>query len=209
MLPVRVFFRKKGGAVYISHLDLQRAVFRAINRSGVKAVYTEGFNPHIKIAFAAPLSVFQKSEYEIFDFYAEDDMSCEEITSRLASAFPEGLEIIEAAMPIKKQKELALADYEIVFETPLTAAEMEKLLSGAITVIKKSKKGDHPEDISHMIKSKHFVQIGNNVKACLRCSCGSGEHLNVRYIADFLGDNITGYDITRKSLLDAEGNDLR
>ncbi|MBP5238124.1 MAG: DUF2344 domain-containing protein, partial [Clostridia bacterium] len=33
MLPVRVFFKKQGVAAYISHLDLQRTVFRAILRS--------------------------------------------------------------------------------------------------------------------------------------------------------------------------------
>ncbi len=205
MLPVRVFFKKKGGTAYISHLDLQRAVFRAINRSGVGPAYTEGFNPHIKIAFAAPLSIFQHSEYEIFDFATESDMGYDEITSRLASAFPEGLEIIKAAPPVKKLNELKLADYKVVFATDRNAEEIESLLSGEITVIKKSKKGDRPEDISGLIKSKRFVNSENGVTAYLRCACGSGEHLNVRYIADFLGKNIKDCEITRLALYGADG----
>lgn len=208
MLPVRVFFKKNGGAAYISHLDLQRAVFRAINRSGVRPAYTEGFNPHIKINFASPLSVYQKSECEIFDFSAEGDMSYEEITQKLKSAFPEGLEVIKAVPPVRKLSELAIADYEVAFTTGHTAEEIEKLLSGPITVIKKSKKGPHPEDISGMIKSRRFGQSGGKVKMYLRCSCGNSEHLNVRYIADFLGNNITDCDITRVSMLTSDGNAL-
>jgi uncharacterized protein (DUF2344 family) len=37
-------------------------------RSGLDLVYSEGFNPHPKIVFAQPLSIYQESEYEIFDF---------------------------------------------------------------------------------------------------------------------------------------------
>ena len=58
MLPVRVFFEKKDMARYISHLDLQRAVRRAVERSGLTVRQTEGFNPHPKMVFSMPLSMY-------------------------------------------------------------------------------------------------------------------------------------------------------
>ena len=37
-----ICFKKYGAASYISHLDLQRTVDRALRRSGVDVVYSEG-----------------------------------------------------------------------------------------------------------------------------------------------------------------------
>lgn len=206
MLPVRVFFSKTGDASYISHLDLQRSVFRAIKRSGLNAVHTEGYNPHIKAAFACPLSVYQKSEYEIFDFYVADDISYEEITSKLKEAFPAGLKVIKAAKPVLDQKEIALADYEVNLTTKLPAEEIERLLSGEIVVVKRSKKGDKPTDISPFIKEKRCVNDSSRVKVFIKCSCGVNEHLNIKYIIDFLADAITDYDITRTMLYTKDGS---
>ncbi|MBO4501712.1 MAG: DUF2344 domain-containing protein [Clostridia bacterium] len=209
MLPVRVFFKKQGVAAYISHLDLQRAVFRAILRSGVRPCYTEGFNPHIKLAFAVSLSVYQESECEIFDFFSEDDLPYGEITRRLQNSFPECLQVIRAAAPQRKASELALADYTVDLVTPLGADEIKELLSGSITVIKKSKKGDTPTDISPLIKSMRFEQTENGVRIYIRCACGSGDHLNLRYLTDFLGEIITDSRVARTALLTARGEELR
>ena len=74
MLPVRVFFRKKGKLKYISHLDLMRAVTRGLMRSGLPIVYTEGFNPHPKLVFALPLSVGMAGENEMCDVGLLKDM---------------------------------------------------------------------------------------------------------------------------------------
>lgn len=205
MLPVRVFFKKRGVAAYISHLDLQRAVFRAINRSGVTPCYTEGFNPHIKLAFAVSLSVYQESEYEIFDFFSAEDLPYEEITDRLKAAFPECLEIIRAAAPVKKASELANADYTVYLYTGRSAEEIKSLLSGKINVVKKSKKGDTLTDISPMIRSMEFEPFEGGVVMRIRCACGSGEHLNLRYLTDFLGENITDSRVVRTALLTADG----
>ena len=208
MLPVRVFFKKRGVAAYISHLDLQRTVFRAILRSGVRPCYTEGFNPHIKLAFAVSLSVYQESECEIFDFFSEDDLPYDIITQKLKSAFPECIEIIRAAAPVRKASELALADYTVEFVTPLTAQDMENALSGSINVIKKSKKGDTLTDISPLIRSKRFEPASDGVRMFIRCACGSGDHLNLRYITDYLGDKITDSRIVRTALLASDGSAL-
>lgn len=208
MLPVRVFFKKQGVAAYISHLDLQRTVFRAILRSGVRPCYTEGFNPHIKLAFAVSLSVYQESECEIFDFFSQDDMPYEEITAKLRASFPECLQVIRAAAPVRKASELALADYRVDLYTENGADVIKEALSGNINVVKKSKKGDTLTDISPLIRSMSFEETGSGVRMYIRCACGSGEHLNLRYLTDFLGDKITDSRVVRTALLTAEGEAL-
>ncbi|MCL1866119.1 MAG: TIGR03936 family radical SAM-associated protein, partial [Oscillospiraceae bacterium] len=54
---IRVFFGKVGRAKYISHLDLVRAMSRAVKRSGLHVWITEGFNLHIYMTFALPLAL--------------------------------------------------------------------------------------------------------------------------------------------------------
>lgn len=208
MLPVRVFFKKQGVAAYISHLDLQRTVFRAILRSGVRPCYTEGFNPHIKLAFAVSLSVYQESECEIFDFFSQDDIPYEEITAKLRASFPECLQVIRAAAPVRKASELALADYRVDLYTENGADVIKEALSGNINVVKKSKKGDALTDISPLIRSMSFEETDFGVRMYIRCACGSGEHLNLRYLTDFLGDKITDSRVVRTALLTAEGEAL-
>ena len=48
-------------AAYISLLDLQRVMHRALKRSGLPVWYTKGFNPHIYLAFSCPLALGQES----------------------------------------------------------------------------------------------------------------------------------------------------
>ena len=54
-----VVFEKGKTLRYIGHLDLMRAMQRALRRSGLPIRYSNGFNPHIRLSFAAPLSVGQ------------------------------------------------------------------------------------------------------------------------------------------------------
>ena len=61
LITVRIRFEKTGEAAYISLLDLQRVFHRILKRSGLPVYYTQGFNPHIYLSFACPLSLGQES----------------------------------------------------------------------------------------------------------------------------------------------------
>ena len=49
-------------ASYISLLDMQRVMQRVLKRSGLPVWHTLGFNPHIYMTFACPLSLGQESQ---------------------------------------------------------------------------------------------------------------------------------------------------
>ena len=64
---VRVWFSKTGTARYISHLDLNRCMSRAFHKAKLPLWYTEGFNPHVFLTFAAPLSLGFEGRHESMD----------------------------------------------------------------------------------------------------------------------------------------------
>ena len=59
-------FSKTDEAAYISHLDLMHCMQRVIARAQLPVWYTEGFNQHIYISVALPLSTGYSGECEFW-----------------------------------------------------------------------------------------------------------------------------------------------
>lgn len=113
MNSLRIWFKKVGRAKYISHLDLMRAITKAIKRSGIKVWYTEGFNPHAYIVFPLPLSLGIESESECFDIRVLDGATPWEVKERLFDQMPEGLTLISVEEPFNDAKEIRYGRYSI------------------------------------------------------------------------------------------------
>ncbi len=71
-MTYRIKFAKYGVVRYIGHLDVMRYFQKAIRRSGLPVVYSQGFSPHQLMSFALPLGVGVTSDGEYmeveFDF---------------------------------------------------------------------------------------------------------------------------------------------
>ena len=113
MYDVRIFFSKTGRARYISHLDLNRCMQRALKRSGLPVVYTQGFNPHIRNTFALPLSLGYEGEAETMDFRLEQELPLEEVARRLRESLPAELFVLRAAAPVMKPEKIRWGRYAI------------------------------------------------------------------------------------------------
>lgn len=87
---VRVKFSKYGFTKFIGHLDVVRYFQKAIRRSGLIVAYSEGFNPHPLLYFAAPLGLGQTSDGEYMDAEFREEYPLEEIRTRLNAALTEG-----------------------------------------------------------------------------------------------------------------------
>lgn len=84
----------KGDAVrFLSHLDIVRAISRAIGVGSVPAAFSRGFNPHPRLSFGPPLPVGATGEAEFFDIELTREMPPEELGARLASGLPCGLAV--------------------------------------------------------------------------------------------------------------------
>ena len=79
MREVRLRFSKTGRLKYISHLDINRAMSRALKRAGIPLWYTEGFNPHPYMSFSLPLSLGVESLCESVDLRIIGEITNKEI----------------------------------------------------------------------------------------------------------------------------------
>lgn len=145
MVKVRVVFEKKGRAKYISHLDLNRCMQRIFKRSGLPVWYTEGFNPHIYIMFALPLSLGYESSVEIMDFNLMQEVPFDEVVSRLNSAMPDGLRAVKAFTPVNKHTAIKKASFRIRIKASepkeLERKFREFISQDQINTVKKTKRG--------------------------------------------------------------------
>lgn len=206
---LRIFWQKKGNSKYVSHLDTQRAVVRALIRSGLPLYYSQGFNPHPKLVFALPVSIFQEALYDVFDIDITERISPKRAAEMLGAVMPGDTPVIGAAYPVKKFKELYAASYLISLDTDLKAEEVEKALRGEVVVEKKSKKKCEMTDISPMIYGVSAVDTDRGVILKATLSAAPDAYLNPKYLVDFLGDKVRFSETVREMLFDKEMQPLK
>lgn len=90
---VRARFRKGERARHISHLDVLRYWERAMRRAGLPLCYSQGFTPHPKIAFAAPLPLGFTGEAEIMEALLGERVPLDRFAADLAAQTTPDLEL--------------------------------------------------------------------------------------------------------------------
>ena len=86
-MKVRIRFAKTGDLRFIGHLDFMRYVQKTVMRSGIAPIFTAGFNPHMLLSFANPLSLGCESTGEYADLelaYRDPEPLTENEVLRLA-----------------------------------------------------------------------------------------------------------------------------
>lgn len=208
IMVVRLFFKKFGNVRYISHLDLQRAMRRVLVRSGLDLTYTEGFNPRPRMTFAVPLSIYQESEYEIFDFKLNVEIPLDEIKQKLCVLMPQGLEIFKVAEPKAKSTACHSARYRLTLTTDKSVEEIKELLVGNIIILKKTKTKELLCDIALQITDKVFYEQDGKVILEVTLPAENNNYINPNYIVEFLKDSINYSLIRRLYLFDENGKPL-
>ena len=176
---VRIVFSKTGRAKYVSHLDLMRTMTRAVRRAQIPLWYTEGFNRHPYLTFAAPLSLGHEGLRETMDIRLEEDMPFDQLISRLNEALPEGMTVVAAAEAVDKVKDLVAAEYEI---TLYCSAEkvLALLAMPELTVEKRTKKKTMKTvDLKPYFAGAQVDPMGENLcKMRVTLPSGSAENIN-------------------------------
>ena len=191
---------------FVSHLDMNRFMPRVIRKTSIPVWYTEGFNSHVYLNFALPLSLGFESDYEAMDFkVADDTYSNESIFSELVRVMPQHIEIIKVADPVNKPGKIAFAEFKINFEDSGSIADSLNsfLNSGSIKVLKKSKKGIIKElELADKIARFEISATGNTqLKIVLTAGTDNvNPQLLLSAFEDFLGKNLPEYSITRTML---------
>ena len=91
-------FRKDERIRHIGHLDILRAMQRALRRSGIPADYSKGFNPHMLLTFASALSVGAVGQREIMEVSLAGEIEPEEFMTRLNAALPPEMQLTSARL---------------------------------------------------------------------------------------------------------------
>lgn len=88
-------YGKTDEAVFISHIDVLRAMVRIMRRAGYKINFSQGFNPHMLLFFSPPLALGINSlaEYVTVDV---DGISPEAFVERFNEVSPKGFSDFKA-----------------------------------------------------------------------------------------------------------------
>lgn len=206
MRNVRVFYKKKAELRFVSHLDMNRFMPRIIRKTNIPVWYTEGFNSHIYLNFALPLSLGFESEYEAMDFKVIDDSFTNEmIKDELFAVMPSSIEIIDVCEPFYKVGKIAFAEFIIKFaDNGNLAKKLEEFLDKtSITILKKNKKGFMKEmELADKIKQFSIsVCDSTSLKIVLRAGNDNvNPVLLLRAFEEFSGEPLADYDICRTML---------
>ncbi len=116
---LRIGFAKTGSALWLSHLELVRAMERCVRRSGLPYAISHGFSPHMKHSFSSALPVGTGSAGEYMDVEMQILVEPGQALQALQAAQHEDLPVLSAAYIPKDEPSLQVAlnltTYEVVF----------------------------------------------------------------------------------------------
>ena len=174
---------ERGRAAYLSHLDMQRTLQRALRRADMPLLYSQGFNPHPLMAFAGALSTGFESEREWFDVRLEGDIGPQDFEARLNAVLPEGMSVshaMEAPEDLSTLTgRLAAARYTLWVrpERACTAAEVGSALDTLL----------HSEELMVQKRTKSGAMVPQNIRPQLYEARLTGED-GGSFTLDVLGE---------------------
>lgn len=133
----RVLFRfSKGDTIrFVGHLDLMRAIERAMRRSGFPIAYSQGFNPRPRMAFASALTLGATSDWELCQLDLARDLDRDELGTSidgLRAQLPQGLAIHEVwPIPLEKRNpyiQVSAAEYTLTLGGEASAEQVTQFL---------------------------------------------------------------------------------
>lgn len=175
MFKARMRFSKINEAAYISHLDLMHCMQRIITRAQLPVWYTEGFNQHIYVSIALPLSTGYSGEWEFLDFNCTADEIPANAVERMNAVCPAGISIQEIYSIEnghgRKVRDIAYSKFEITWEFDNGVPEdfcqkvQDLFARDEIRIMKKSKRGEKEVNMKEYIRGLTLEQDTD----CVRC----------------------------------------
>lgn len=192
MREVRLRFSKTDRCKYISHLDINRCMSRALTRAKIPLWYTEGFNPHPYMSFSLPLSLGIESFVESMDIRIIGDITNDEIKKKMNEMLPNGIRILEVYDDFRQDKDIAYSDYvfRIQFNDNETALQKinNVLNSDEIIAERKVKKGKRKifkeTNLKPLIQKFNSSIRGEDIILNLRLMAGIEKNLNPTLLFD-------------------------
>jgi len=229
-MRVRIRFEKTGVMRYVGHLDLMRFFQKAVKRSQLPIRYSEGFNPHQIMSFAAPLGVGLTSLGEYMDIDIKEDVASKDGLDSLNINMVEGLEIKSFRyLPddaAKCMSAVTAASYRVTYKNAdddITYIDNLQDLKQkffdeveSINIVKETKKGTRELDLKPLIY-QFDLDTSNKIPVYTFClSSGSTDNIKpelvVKAFHEFIGglpefDDLS-LDICRLDMFTGEPDNL-
>jgi len=153
----RVHYTRLADSRFYSHLETLQLIFRALRRTGVPVLHSQGFNPTPKVSFSAALPVGMESEAEYFDMATGAPVSEAETAAALSRELPAGMNVLAIGPPPPKEPEAFVSSYQVTLPLPL-AAEQEENIAGFLAsrsfMVERVRKNRRQEiDIRPLVRS--------------------------------------------------------
>ena len=211
-MKIRVRFSKQGQMKFIGHLDMVRYFQKVMRRGEIDVAYSEGFSPHQKMSFAAPLSVGVLSKGEYFDMEVNSTLSTKEAIERINEQNVEGVKVLNyKLLPDNAKNAMAVmsaADY-FVYTDIFTDDDITGFINqDSINVIKKTKKSEKELDIKPLIYSIKKEDNGIFIKLAQGSAQNLKPELVVTALENFTQKSDTSYIYERLDMYCTEDGKL-
>ncbi len=139
LFRLRVTFRETGRLALLSHLEVARALERAVRRANLPYAVSQGFSPHMRIAFGAALPVGVGGTAEFFDLFLTDYVAAPKALAALQAASPADLYPTDARYIEARDAAASVACPISTYEVQLSEAPAAVVVPETITVVRKKK----------------------------------------------------------------------
>lgn len=134
MERLRLAVKKEGALQFLSHLDFARCVRYVIIRARLPILYSEGFNPHMKLSFASALGVGVGADVEYLDMELAELVPVADVIERMNAVSPDGFSVQDGKyVDAKAPKLMAVANYAVYdIKGPVTRPINQDELDGIL-----------------------------------------------------------------------------
>ncbi len=201
-------FGKQPRLRFISHLDIQRFLHMALNRTGLPIKYSEGFNPHPQMAFGSALALGWTSEYEILDVKLSAPMGRRKCEEALRFALPEDMPVLEVKLVDDRRPSAMAQVFASDYTVTLSGEGTEEVLgridafmaADTVLAMKKSKSGEKEINIRPLVLSMERIDGGFNCRLMLTEKENLKADLLAKTLARMAGIEEIGMRIHRSCL---------
>jgi radical SAM-linked protein len=177
-VKARIKFTKAGSMKFVGHLDIMRYFQKVFRRSNLPVAYSQGFNPHQILSFAAPLGVGLTSDGEYLDLQINSYEASATMMEQINAQMNDEIKVVSFKQVEEDSKPsmsmVAAADYIVSVKDGYTICDqfveqfMEFVKRDSITIMKKTKKSEKEMDIKPYLyhvaseKSQFEAMIGHS-----------------------------------------------
>ena len=136
---LRVTYKKSGRLCMLSHLEICRALERCVRRAGLPYAVSQGFSPHMKIAFGAALPVSVGGDAEIFDVNLTEYVDPDEALAAMQQMSAPHLMPSEAHYITKSDKAASVAYPVSTYCAIFDGDASNCIIPETVTVVRKKK----------------------------------------------------------------------